>query len=30
MMEGLKAEIYELLEGAVGWWGEQDVLDVLR
>jgi len=30
-MEGLKAEIYELLEEAVGWWGEQDVLDsILR
>ena len=30
LMERLKHEIYELLEGAVGWWGEQDILDVLR
>ena len=30
LMERLRAEIYGLLEEAVGWWGEQDVLDVLR
>jgi len=27
LMERLKHEIYELLEEAVSWWGEQDVLD---
>jgi len=26
-MERLRAEIYELLDQAVSWWGEQDVLD---
>ena len=30
LMERLKAEIYELLDQAVSWWGEQDILDVLR
>jgi len=25
-MEGLKHEIYELLEQAVSWWGEQYAL----
>jgi len=28
-MDFEKAEIYELLEGAVSWWGEQDILDVM-
>jgi len=27
LMERLKHEIYELLEEAISWWGEQDVLD---
>jgi len=27
LMERLKAEIYELLDEAISWWGEQDVLD---
>ena len=27
LMERLRAEIYELLEEAIDWWGEQDVLD---
>jgi len=26
-MERLRAEISELLEEAIDWWGEQDVLD---
>jgi len=26
-MEGLKHEIYELLEEAISWWGEQEVYD---
>jgi len=31
LMERLKAEIYELLEQAISWWGEQDILDsILR
>jgi len=30
LMERLKHEIYELLEEAISWWGEQDVLDVWR
>jgi len=29
LMERLKHEIYGLLEEAVGWWGEQDVLDIM-
>jgi len=29
LMERLKAEIYELLEEAIAWWGEQDVLDIM-
>jgi hypothetical protein len=29
LMERLKHEIYELLEQAISWWGEQDVLDVM-
>ena len=29
LMERLKAEIYELLEEAVSWCGEQDILDVM-
>ena len=29
LMERLKAEIYELLEQAIAWWGEQDVLDIM-
>jgi hypothetical protein len=28
-MERLRHEIYELLEEAISWWGEQDVLDVI-
>jgi len=28
-MERLKHEVYELLEEAVSWWGEQDVLDIM-
>ena len=27
LMERLKYKIYELLEKAINWWGEQDVLD---
>ena len=27
LMERLRAEIYELLEEAVCWWGEQEVYD---
>ena len=27
LMERLKHEIYELLEEAISWWGEQDILD---
>ena len=27
LMERLRAEIYELLEEAVSWWGGQDILD---
>ena len=30
LMERLRAEIYELLEQAISWWGGQDVLDVWR
>jgi len=29
LMERLKAEIYELLEEAINWWGEQDVLNAM-
>ena len=29
LMERLKAEIYELLEEAISWWGEQNVLDII-
>jgi len=29
LMERLKAEIYELLEQAISWWGEQYVLDIM-
>ena len=29
LMERLKAEIYELLDEAISWWGEQDVLDII-
>jgi len=29
LMERLKHEVYELLEEAVSWWGEQDVLDIM-
>ena len=29
LMERLRAEIYELLDQAVSWWGEQDVLDIM-
>ena len=29
LMEGLKHEVYQLLEEAISWWGEQDILDVL-
>jgi len=28
LMERLKYEIYELLEGAVGWWGRQEILNM--
>jgi len=27
VMERLKAEIYELLEQTISWWGEQDIFD---
>ncbi|MCD6341282.1 MAG: hypothetical protein J7L83_00260 [Thaumarchaeota archaeon] len=30
LMERLKAEIYELLEEAVGWWGRQEVYDEME
>ena len=30
LMERLRHEIYELLEGAVGWWGEQDTLNAME
>ena len=29
LMERLRAEIYELLEEAIAWWGEQDILDII-
>ena len=29
LMEGLKQEVYELLEEAVSWWGGRDVLDIM-
>jgi len=29
LMERLRAEIYELLDQAVSWWGEQDILDIM-
>jgi len=29
LMERLRHEIYELLEEAIEWWGEQDVLDIM-
>jgi len=29
LMERLKAEIYGLLEEAVSWWGEQDILNAM-
>ena len=29
LMERLKHEIYELLEQAISWWGEQYVLDIM-
>jgi len=29
LMERLRAEIYELLDEAISWWGEQDVLDII-
>ena len=29
LMERLRHEIYELLEQAISWWGEQDVLDII-
>jgi len=28
-MERLKHEIYELLEEAIDWWGEQEIFDTL-
>jgi len=30
LMERLKAEIYELLEQAVSWWGKQGVFDAME
>jgi len=29
LMERLRHEIYEVLDQAVSWWGEQDVLDII-
>ena len=29
LMERLRHEIYELLEEAIAWWGEQNILDVV-
>ena len=29
LMERLKHEIYNLLEEAIGWWGEQEALDAM-
>jgi len=29
LMERLRAEIYALLEEAIDWWGQQDVLDII-
>ena len=29
LMERLRHEIYELLEGAIDWWGEQEIYDVM-
>ena len=30
LMERLKAEIYELLDQAVSWWGEQEIYDEME
>jgi len=30
LMERLRHEIYQLLEEAVSWWGEQEIYDVMR
>ena len=30
LMERLKAEIYELLDQAVSWWGQQEVFDAIE
>jgi len=29
-MERLRAEIYEVLDQAVSWWGEQEVFDAME
>ena len=30
LMERLKAEIYQLLEEAIGWWGQQEIFDIME
>jgi len=29
LMERLRHEVYEVLDQAVSWWGEQDALDII-
>jgi hypothetical protein len=30
LMEMLKYEVYQLLEKAIDWWGQQDILDLME
>jgi len=30
LMERLRAEIYELLEEAISWWGEQEIYNEME
>lgn len=30
LMERLKHEVYEVLDQAVSWWGEQEILDIME
>ena len=30
LTEGLKHEIYEILEEAINWWGKQDIFDAMK
>jgi len=30
LMERLKHEVYEVLDQAVSWWGEQEIFDIME